>query len=131
MSDNPLFKVTEINLDGAGSGTQGMQYIEIYNYGHDIDLSEITMSGFVETNQGSLPNINLTQGQYAVIYNTDTAQGVDQADIPSCLATNCLCDADPSTGSDPQRWFLNALILAVVYHVLIIIGNRLRVIVNL
>ena len=56
-----------------------MQYIEIYNYGQDIDLSEITMSGFVETNQGSLPNINLTQGQYAVIYNTDVAQGMDQA----------------------------------------------------
>eukprot|EP01084_Bolivina_argentea_P231525 390427_1 len=71
----PLIKMTEIQL----SGVNGQQYIEIYNYGHDIDMSQFQL---FDINTPNLPSLQLNQGQLSVIYNTDN-QYVTQESIPN------------------------------------------------
>lgn len=60
-SDHPILKTTEIQLDPSS----GNEYFEIYNIGHDVDLSTLSFSGIVTGTSSS--SSTLSQGSYVVI----------------------------------------------------------------
>eukprot|EP01083_Nonionella_stella_P259109 885011_1 len=90
---HPLFKVTEIQFAGAN----GEQYLEIYNYGHDIDdMSQLHLTHIASGTLNTVASPSWTQGSVAVIYNRDNVS------IPNCV--HCSCTESILTASSTIKW---------------------------
>ena len=105
------FKVTEVKAQKKPSSwnARWTRLVEIYNFGIDFNISEISMTGLITMDLGNGPAVQVTDSQYVVFYDAQDAPYLsgnnDTGSTPSCHLCDNDCDLSTCSGAGETYYY--------------------------